>query len=245
MKNIALTISYKGLRYLGFQKTKEGPSIEEELEKALLQVLQEKSILQAASRTDKGVNAKAQIINFFTEKDIDLKKLLFALNHFLPEDIRVHSAKEKPLSFHPTLHAKAKEYHYFIFLGPAPLPFYSQCSWLLPFSIDINAMKEASQKLIGFHDFSGFANKKGSKKKETEKEMFEASVIKKSNLLTIKLKADSFLYKMARNIVGTLVYIGRAKMPVAAIDEILTKKDRSLAGITAPANGLFLHKIYY
>lgn len=246
MKNIVLTLSYEGLNFLGYQKNKAGPSIEEALEKALFQILQEKPILQAASRTDKGVNAFNQIVNFYCRKDLDLKKMLFSLNQLLPKEIRVRKICTKPLNFHPTLSAKAKEYHYFISNNAAPDPYASYYSWHVPFLLDLSLMKQGAQKLIGVHDFLGFSNQKPSKKDiKTIKTIFDIAITKKNGLITIKIKGDNFLYKMARNIVGTLVYVGCSKLPLPIMDEILVKKDRKMAGLTAPACGLFLYKIYY
>jgi len=193
MKNIALTLSYEGLNFLGYQKTKAGPSIEEELEKALFQILQEKPVLQAASRTDKGVNAFNQIVNFYCCKDLDLKKMLFSLNQLLPKEIRIRKICTKPLNFHPTLSARAKEYHYFISSNAAPDPYATYYSWHIPFFLDISIMKKGAQKLIGTHDFLGFSNQKPSKKDiKTIKTIFDIAIIKKKRSHYNKNKGRQF-----------------------------------------------------
>src|SRR3569832_1557498 len=156
MKNIKLVLAYDGTAYLGWQKTEMGPSIEEELLKVLEQILQHPVKLQAASRTDAGVHAEGQVVNFFTEKNTD--RLLRGCNGLLPEDIRVLKVEEMPDRFHPTLGATGKEYHYSVCLGPTQLPFQRKFSWHFVKPVDVQKMREAAQFLIGRHDFSALTN---------------------------------------------------------------------------------------
>jgi tRNA pseudouridine38-40 synthase len=159
-RNIKLILAYDGTRFFGWQKTSMGPSIEEELEKALSQILQHPIHLQAASRTDAGVHAEGQVSNFFTEKAFSLKRLQKSLNALLPKEISILQVDQMPLSFHPTLDNRGKAYNYSVCLGPAQLPFYRHTSWHLPYPIDIDAMQQVALYLKGRHDFAAFTNEK-------------------------------------------------------------------------------------
>jgi tRNA pseudouridine38-40 synthase len=148
-KNLKLLLSYDGTSYLGWQKTAMGPSIEEELEKALSQILQHPVALQAASRTDAGVHAEGQVVNFFTEKEI-LQK---SINGVLPKDISVLKLEEAHEAFHPTIDCRGKEYHYFVCTGNTQLPFHRRFSWHFNFPLEVEKMKKAAALLVGKHDF--------------------------------------------------------------------------------------------
>lgn len=245
MPNLCLEIAYEGSRYLGWQKTKMGPSIEQSLEIVLSQILQEKISLQAASRTDAGVHAEGQIVNFKTSQELSLPTLLRALQSLLPKDISAKKLSLVPDHFHPTLDNKGKEYHYRVYLGPTQPPFERHLSWHLPYSLNVQAIEQAIPHLIGTHDFAAFCNKRHDLPEETIRTLTSITCNFTPPLLTFSVKGENFLYKMVRNIVGTLVYIGAQKIPVDSIPLILKSKNRTLAGITAPAHGLFLKKIYY
>ncbi len=236
-------ITYDGTQYLGWQKTRMGPSIQETFSFAIEKTTQEQILPEAASRTDKGVHAKGQMIAFPLQKKWDPYRLACALNARLPKDIRILSIEEVLEDFHPTLHATGKEYHYHICLSPFQEPTQRLYAWHFPRDLDLSLMETASQQLIGKHDFSAFANEKEDRpvchlksidfhKEEKEK-------------LKIILQGDRFLYKMARNLVGTLIYIGSGKLPPDCIPSILSSRDRKKAGLTAPAHGLFLHHVIY
>jgi tRNA pseudouridine38-40 synthase len=248
MKNIRIILAYDGTNYLGWQKTSTGPSIEAILQTTMEKILQEPVVLQAASRTDAGVHAKGQVVNFFTTKeDIDLFKLVHSLNCMLPKDIVVIEAQIAPDHFHPTLDNKGKEYHYHLFYGAVQYPHLRRTSWHYPQKLDISLMREAVQILLGTHDFSAFCNLKKNTEYEdyirtiTRLEIFELP----DNNLRIEIEGNNFLYKMVRNIVGTLVYIGSKKIDVNQLKSILESGDRTQAGVTAPAHGLFLAKVIY
>jgi tRNA pseudouridine38-40 synthase len=238
MKNIRLLLAYEGTCYLGWQKTGMGPSIEETLEKALSQILQHKVKLQAASRTDAGVHAEGQVVNFFTPKETSLK----SLNSLLPSDISILRVEETSETFHPTLDARGKEYVYSVCLGSAQLPFFRNFSWHFGFTLDLEKMKKAAQDLVGEHDFSAFTNER----QENNIRILHGIQFDSSpNQLKIRVSGNNFLYKMVRNIVGTLLYIGCGKIEGDAVPDILKSKNRSRAGVTAPAHGLVLKKVFY
>lgn len=243
MNAFRAVISYDGTCYFGWQTTRVGPSIQEALASALLNATQEKAIPEAASRTDRGVHAEGQVVSFSLKKDWDPYRLTRALNAHLPKDIRVLSIENVPLDFHPTLQAKQKEYHYRISNCPFQLPIHGLYTWHFHSPINVDLMQEASRKLEGKHDFTAFAN---------EKEKNPICTIHSIGFdwldpvrLQISLQGDRFLYKMARNLAGTLLYIGSGKLAPDCIVSLLQSKDRKKAGVTAPAHGLFLHRVIY
>lgn len=246
--NIKLVVAYEGTNYFGWQKTFTGPSIEEKLEEALTHILNEKIFLQAASRTDRGVHASGQVVNFHTTKLIsDFPKFIIGVNSLLPPDIAVLHAEEAPPDFHPTLHVKTKIYTYEICTGMIQLPRHRLFSWHYHYSLDLTLMHSASQKLIGTHDFSAFTNHKKNETYLDHVRTVEKITLEEIDVsrLRFTLQGPHFLYKMVRNLVGTLAYIGRGKITLSGLDNILSHKDRTLAGMTAPAHGLTLAKVLY
>lgn len=248
MVNVKLTIAYDGTAYLGWQKTTMGPSVEEALESSLAVILQEKVALQAASRTDAGVHAVGQVVNFISNKaEISLQKFQLSLNSLLPKDISVLSADFMPVAFHPTLDCKSKEYHYQLCYSTAQLPHERHFAWHYPRALDIASMHEAARLLVGKRDFSTFCNfKKNSTYTDYVRDLHSIDVIDlPDQRLRFEIKGNNFLYKMVRNLVGTLVYVGCGKITLESIPDIVTSKERPQAGVTAPAHGLFLYKVYY
>lgn len=243
--NFRLLLSYDGTAYFGWQKTEKGPTIQETLAKALYVLSPNSSLPEAASRTDKGVHAEGQVVSFSLphDKPIAPHTLQKALNAHLPADIRVLNVESVPDTFHPTLDAKKKEYRYRICLSGIQNPIYRLYSWSFRYLLKIEKMECAAQALIGTHDFSALAN-------ETEKnpictiETIEIAQLAE-NRLEIAIRGDRFLYKMMRNLVGTLLYIGSGKLPDGCIQTLLASKDRKEAGMTAPAHGLTLSKVFY
>jgi len=245
MINVKLILSYEGTAFFGWQKTKFGPSIEEALENAISKILKGPIALQAASRTDAGVHAEGQVVNFFTQKT-DLFKLKRAIQAHLPKTISILSMEEAPINFHPTLHALAKEYHYYVCLGPVQLPFFRNSSWHVPYLPSIEIMQEASLQLLGTHDFSAFCNDRSLSEQDPIKTLYKIQLeALPHQRLKISIVGNHFLYKMVRNIVGTLVYIGCGKIPSSSLSSILQSLDRKKAGPTAPAHGLTLHHVRY
>ncbi len=243
MKNICLKIAYDGTPFYGWQKTDAGPSVEGTLQNILEQILQEPIKLQAASRTDRGVHAMNQMVNFFTTKEPPSQ---LSLNRLLPSSIRVLEVKTMPNEFHPSLDAKGKLYVYSICYGPLQSPFHRFFSWHVPNALDIEAMQEAANSFLGEHDFSAFCNMHENIHYPHKRRKIDSITLTQSpDRLQIAIKGDHFLYKMVRTIVGTLVYIGQGKLKATSIQEIIASKRRPHAGITAPAHGLSLKEIYY
>lgn len=246
--NIKLTIAYDGTHFLGWQKTITGPSIEQSLENAITHILQQPVQLQAASRTDAGVHANGQVVNFFSDKELPHpEKLQIGLNSILPKDIAVLSVECVNNAFHPTLDCKGKEYHYHLCYGRTQLPQQRLYAWHYPHALNIELMKEAAKLIVGKRDFKVFCN---AKKNETYddhvRDLTKIEIVElESNCLRFEISGANFMYKMVRNIVGTLVYIGCGKISLSELPAILESADRTLAGITSPAHGLFLHRVEY
>lgn len=248
MHNIKLIIAYDGTGYLGWQKTKMGLSIEETLQNVIEQILQHPAPLQAASRTDAGVHALGQVVNFLTPKgDLNLQKFKLSLNSLLPKEIVVLETAWRPASFHPTLDSIGKEYHYFICYDPIQLPQHRFYSWHIPYFLDIENIQKAIPQLIGQHDFSSFCNlRKNVHYSDYVREIQSLELHRcDDSRLRFSIKGNHFLYKMVRNIVGSLVDIGRGRLDRAHLPAILNSKYRPEAGMTAPAHGLFLFKVFY
>ena len=245
--NVLGILTYDGTDFLGWQKTKMGPSIEEELQKSLEMLLQEPAVLQAASRTDAGVHARGQVFQFFSTKDaLDLPLLLYRLNQVLPKSISVKKLEIASPSFHPTVDSKTKEYRYQIsncnFLFPIARTYW----WHVPQRLNFEAIEMALPYFLGKKDFSWLCNQKPSETYAHHDCTLETLFLEeKEGLIHITMRGDRFLYKMARNLVGTLVYIGRGRIEGAAVPSLFEKKDRKSAGPTAPACGLFLESVSY
>lgn len=224
-----------------------GQSIEASLQAAIEQVLQHPISLQAASRTDAGVHAEGQVINFFTSKSIDLDRLKISLNSLLAQDIVVLQANKMDAGFHPTLDCLSKEYRYYICYGPTQMPQHRFYSWHYHYELNLENMRKATEYFIGNHDFSAFCNvKKNHTYSHYQRAIEELEILEiDRNRLCIRIKGPNFLYKMVRNIVGTLVYVGHDKIQPDQIPEILDSQSRPLAGVTAPAHGLFLYHVAY
>lgn len=246
-RNIKLEIEYDGSNYVGWQiqNRHTGKSIQQQIEKVLRKILQEKVQLFASGRTDAGVHAIAQVANFKTNAQISLERLQLALNGNLPHDIVITKIEDVPLGFNSRFSAKSKVYRYTILNRKYHSPLLRRTVYFCHHPLNVNLMREEARCLLGRHDFKAFCAS-GSKVKDTTRTVKEV-VIKRGSLglLTIDIEADGFLYNMIRNIGGTLILIGRGKMYKGSIKKILKSGDRRLAGPTAPAHGLCLVKVKY
>ena len=255
MRHIRLALQYDGTDYSGWQVQKKGTTIQGLLEDALFAVTNERVRVAGTSRTDAGVHAIEQVAVFTTRSGLGPDIFQRALNANLPQDIRVIIAGECSADFHPRYNAKNKTYSYIISGTGIYSVFLRRYSWRIPYRLNCTAMTEASGYLTGKHDFSCF-RASGCSSKNPVREIIKIEISEPSSIeffsfkfdvpiVRISIQANAFLRHMARNIVGTLVEIGRDKSPASKIIEILDSKDRRTAGQTAPARGLFLEKITY
>ena len=244
MRSIKLIIEYDGTGYHGWQVQPNVRTIQGVMEGKLAQITGERVRLTASSRTDAGVHALGQVANFKTHSSLDARSFLKALNSLLPEDIRIKEVEEIDESFHARFSAVGKIYEYRIFNGELTSPFCRHFSWFVPGKLDLTRMREAAMKLVGRHDFSSFCSA-GSMHKTTAREIYGIQVGRRRGFVVIRIEANAFLKQMVRNIVGTLVEVGRRKLTPSEFGAILEARDRRKAGIAAPAKGLFLVKIHY
>jgi tRNA pseudouridine38-40 synthase len=259
MRNLKITLEYDGTGYYGWQvQTKVHNTLQATLENTLRKILKEKIDLIGSGRTDSGVHALAQVANFRTNSPIPTDKLQLALNSLLPHDIAVTSVEEAPLSFHAIRSAKSKVYRYFILNRSYSSALLNGRAYFYKLPLDIKLMRKAARVLVGRYDFKSFCAS-ASKTKTTVRTIKKIDIKriaynplylssnkqKERPLIAIDIESEGFLYNMVRNIVGTLIDIGRGKLTPESIKRILSSKDRKLAGPTAPAEGLFLLKINY
>jgi tRNA pseudouridine38-40 synthase len=255
MKYIKILLQYDGTRYLGWQKQKDSNTIQSIIENRLFQITGENVKLIGASRTDAGVHALGQVAVFATNSHLETETIMRALNSLLPHDIRALDFNETDQNFHPRYDAKNKIYFYMIANSHIVSPFLYRYVWRVPYNLDIALMKKAGKLLKGSHDFSAFRGS-GCGAKTTEREIISFKIEQtekidfmtcriQGNFIKITLEANAFLRYMVRNIVGTLVKIGRGKMRLETISDAFELKDRRKTGPTAPPNGLFLEEIRY
>jgi tRNA pseudouridine38-40 synthase len=244
MRNIALVLAYEGTNYHGWQKQPGVVTVEQKVQEALQKILDHETKIYAGARTDSGVHAMGQVINFVTDKAIGLQNLSRGLNSMLPHDIRVMDARDADESFHARYSARSKTYVYCILNQWSNTPFLVRYVLHWPHSLDIAAMKEAVSWVIGEHDFSAF-KKKDEFYRNPVREIKRARVIKRGGMIYIVLEATGFLRYMVRTIAGTLILAGQGKMSPGDVKEILASKERERAGQTLPSHGLFLKKIIY
>lgn len=252
MKRFKLVVAYDGTNYCGWQIQPNGITVEEVLNKTLSRFLKEEIHIIGASRTDSGVHSFGNVAVFESETTIPPEKLCFALNPQLPEDIRIVSSEQVPGDFHPRYCDTRKTYEYHIQNGKIPLPTERLYSHLVIFPLNIQAMQEASQYLVGTHDFKSFCAAK-TQAQTTVRTVtgieVEAHPLSEgeypSKKVIIRVTGEGFLYNMVRIISGTLIKVGLGVYPPEHVKQILEACDRSQAGETVPAKGLFLKKIEY
>ena len=248
MRFLKITLAYDGTEYAGWQTQPDAPTIQSTLESAWNAVTQEDAKIVASGRTDAGVHAIGQVCSVQTNTRLDSATLIRALSANTPFDIVVRNIETAPYGFHAIRDALRKRYRYSIHFGDVRDPFSRRYCWHVPQVLDLEAMMEASQALIGEHDFASF-QAAGSDRATTVRNIMDLQVLDRgrglANQIDIEIEANGFLYNMVRNIVGTLVEIGKGKQSRQWITEVLDAKNRDVAGPTAPPQGLFLMQVWY
>lgn len=245
MKNFKITIEYDGTSYHGWQRQKNERTIQEEIEKALLTMTGKKTILTASGRTDAGVHSLGQVANFHCDTDLSPQAFQNGLNSLTKDDIIITSCDNVDESFHSRFNAKSKIYNYKILNRNLPAAINRQYAWFIRKTLDLVSMRHAAGHIIGSHDFKAFEGA-GSPRSHTTRCVIKTDIVEQENgLIVFEIEADGFLRFMVRNIVGTLVDVGFGKITSDDFIKILLSKDRSMAGATAPPQGLFLMKVKY
>ncbi|MDP6685429.1 MAG: tRNA pseudouridine(38-40) synthase TruA [Candidatus Omnitrophota bacterium] len=246
-RNICLVIEYDGTRFSGWQKQsrdRKSRTIQEEIEQSGKKLFGKKIRLIGAGRTDTGVHAEAQVANFKVSSRLPLSNIKKGLNSYLPKDIAILSAEDASLDFHSRFNAKGKLYRYTILNQDTRSPLIDRYSSRVVYDLDINLMKSSARCFVGKKDFK--SHQASDKKNRTSiRTIKRLDIVVNPPMIDIYVQADGFLYNMVRNIVGTLIEVGRGKISTKEVKKIIAKKDRRLAGPTAPAKGLCLVKVIY
>jgi tRNA pseudouridine38-40 synthase len=240
-----LTIAYDGTNYSGWQVQENAPSIQALVQKALITALRHPLDLTGSSRTDSGVHARGQIAHFDTSTSFDPARLRISLNALLPSDIRILQIDPVPADFHARYSALSKIYHYHLHIDPIADPFTKLYRHQVYGPFDLDKLQKGALQFVGMHDFTSFANTKEAPEKDAVRTLFRLDAVLQKGGARLEFEGNGFLYKMVRNITGTLLDIAAGKIDPVQIPSILAARDRRKASFAAPAQGLFLMKIVY
>ncbi|MFH1139377.1 MAG: tRNA pseudouridine(38-40) synthase TruA [Pseudomonadota bacterium] len=244
-RNIKLILEFDGTGLAGWQRQAGPVTVQGLVEEALSRLTGRPVTVIGAGRTDAGVHARGMAANFRTSSPRALEEIVRGGNSLLPPQVAILSAEEVPLDFHARYSAKSKVYDYDILVSPVRRPLAREQAWLQPPGLDPGAMRDAASRLPGEHDFAGFQST-GSSVKTTVRTMLDARIEEPfPGLIRAVFEADGFLRHMVRALVGTLALVGRGRLNPAGFEAVLLSRDRSRAGPTAPARGLFLREVRY
>ncbi len=245
MRNIKCRVTYEGTRYQGWQRQESSENtIQGKLEQLISRMCEEKIEIQGSGRTDAGVHSLGQIINFHTHSEMTIEDMLAYMNQYLPEDIAVVEIEEVPERFHSRLNAKGKQYSYLVWNSAVPDVFWRRYTHTIEQPLDMEAMKQAAEHLLGEHDFKSFTSaKKG--KKSTVRNITSIDIRREGDLITFTFIGNGFLYHMVRILMGTLLEVGAGSRSADSIPAVIAAKDREKAGALVPGKGLVLEKVFY
>jgi tRNA pseudouridine38-40 synthase len=247
-RRIKLTIAYDGAAYEGWQVQKTGTGVQQKVEEALARLFPSRPPVHGSSRTDTGVHALGMVAHFdvpLEQRTMAPDRLLLAINAWLPEDIRVLAAHNAPADFHARFDATGKQYRYFVWNHAAMNPLWRRQAWHVKRRLEVAVMRRAARAFVGTHDFRSFRSNPDYDTDSTVRTIRRCEVKRSGALYTFIIEGDGFLYKMCRGIVGTIVQVGEGRIDVQEIAPILARRDRRVAGMTAPAAGLVLWKVFY
>ena len=244
MRNIALFLTYLGTHYHGWQVQKNLPTVAETMEKAAAMVVGHPVHMTGCGRTDAGVHARVYVANFRTSSTIPVERLPYALNTHLPCDIVVTKAFEVHENFNAIGSCARKEYTYQIYNSRLKDPFYVNRAWFYPKHLDETVMQRAADCFVGTHDFAAVRSV-GTDVKSTVRTVYYYKIEREGDLISLRVCANGFLYNMVRILTGTLLEVGLGDRSLPEVRLALEGKDRSLAGFTAPPQGLFLVDVFY
>jgi tRNA pseudouridine38-40 synthase len=246
LRKIVLILEYEGTNYCGFQFQVNAPTVQDEIEKALYKLTGEKLRVVAASRTDTGVHAEGQVVSFRTGSKLKSGNFVKGLNYYLPQDIAVKASYQVNQKFSVQSNAVSREYRYYVWNSQTRSPLKKRFTYQVNKELDIEAMNQAGQVLIGEHDLASFVTEINQASiKSTLRGVYKAGLEKKGNLVIFEMIAKSFLPHQVRNTVGTLIRVGLHKISVDDFRKIMEAKKPGLAGPTVPAQGLCLLRVNY
>lgn len=236
--------AYDGTAFAGWQSQTGGAAIQDVIEARLAAMFKGQVRIHGSGRTDAGVHATGQVFHFDADWRHGAEKLVAALRSGLPPTIQIRSARRVPDDFHARFGATGKRYDYHVFLGAAD-PFTQAYCWSVPRPLDVPAMQRAAAVLEGTHDFRAFAALNGPEREDTVRELRRLAVVKRGRRLRITAEAGGFMYKMVRSLTGALVAVGEGRLRVEEIARLLETGVRTPVVQTAPAQGLFLTRVFY
>ena len=261
MQNFKVVLEYNGADFFGFQKQPGKPTIQQAFEDALSKLFNHPmKIASASGRTDTGVHAQNQIVNFKVETRLNKHQILMGLNRYLPPSVAVKKVEKVKNSFHSRFDAKSKIYEYRVWNSSVRAPLKSGRAYQCPFKLNFSEMKKGAGILKGRHDFKAFCGagglspgkagkgtvpSEGDSIKDTVRTIKRFTLDRKGDVIRFTVEADGFLHHMVRNLVGTLLEVGRGKISCASLKEIIASRDRRKAGMTAPAHALTLLTVRY
>ncbi len=244
MQKYRMLLHYRGTGYAGWQAQPDRRTIQGELEKAIQKICSERRSVVGSGRTDAGVHARGQVAHVVLNKALETNRLRISLNVVLPGDIRIMNLRKATTGFHAQRDARRKRYEYRIYNGSVLSPFLSDYVLHFRASLDSSRMREASQTLLGRHDFSGFTSSR-SRVSSKVRTVVRSEFSQKGRSMLYRIEGDGFLHHMVRNIVGTLLEVGTCKRDTGDLEELIGSRDRTRAGPTAPAHALWLTRVWY
>lgn len=245
MRNILVVLEYDGTDFCGFQRQRNALTVQEVVEQALQRLTGTATRVTGAGRTDAGVHAYAQVVNFRSEARIPTERWAAALNSVLPQAIAASEAREVPEEFHARKCARSKTYLYRVVNRPRRSPLHARYAHHYPAPLDVQAMREAMSALLGKHDFSAFARREQGDRRSPVRTVLRAECWREAEVINLLLQADGFLHKMARSIVGTVLAVGSGARSPQQVAELLRTGERPCVGASAPPQALFLAQVEY
>ena len=250
MRNLKVILSYDGSEFSGWQVQPDAVTVQGTLASAVGRITGEKVLPQGSGRTDAGVHALGQVMTFVTESSVPAQNFVKALNDILPAAVRVLEVTEAPPEFHARHSARAKTYRYRIYRGAIGPPFLARYVWHYPYPLDEHAMARAAQIVVGEHDFTSFAavdpeRGRGDEPASNVRRIFSSEWERAGEEFVYTVRGSGFLHHMVRNLVGTFILVGKGTLQAEDVTRIMEARNRSAAGPTAPASGLYLVNVEY